>query len=145
MSVFIDTGVFIAYVNKRDEHHIPATHIIEEILTNKYGAAFTSDMVFDELMTFILYKTGDISKAIRARDLILGNRDKDVVRFINLIFVDEDILEKSWNSFVKYADKKLSFTDCSTIELMKTRGIENLASFDGGFDGMVDRIHTRDK
>jgi len=140
MSVFIDTGIFIAYVNKRDEHHIPATHIIEEILTNKYGAAFTSDMVFDELMTFILYKTGDISKAIRVRDLILGNRDKDVVRFINLIFVDEDILEKSWNSFVKYADKKLSFTDCSTIELMKIRSIPHIASFDGGFDGIVERI-----
>ncbi|VVB51205.1 Uncharacterised protein [uncultured archaeon] len=43
MSVFIDTGIFIAYVNKRDERHIPATHIVEEILTNKYGAAFTSD------------------------------------------------------------------------------------------------------
>ena len=140
MSVFIDTGIFIAYVNKRDEHHIPATHIIEEILTNKYGAAFTSDMVFDELMTFILYKTGDISKAIRVRDLILGNRDKDVVRFINLIFVDEDILEKSWNSFVKYADKKLSFTDCSTIELMKIRSIPHIASFDGEFDGIVERI-----
>ncbi|HEY6586222.1 MAG TPA: PIN domain-containing protein [Candidatus Methanoperedens sp.] len=140
MSVFIDTGIFIAYVNKRDEHHILATHIVEEILTNKYGAAFTSDMVFDELMTFILYKTGDISKAIRVRDLILGNGDKDIVRFINLIFVDEDILEKSWNSFVKYADKKLSFTDCSTIELMKIRGIPHLASFDGGFDGIIERI-----
>ncbi len=140
MSVFIDTGIFIAYVNKRDERHILATHIVEEILTNKYGAAFTSDMVFDELMTFILYKTGDISKAIRVRDLILGNGDKDIVRFINLIFVDEDILEKSWNSFVKYADKKLSFTDCSTIELMKIRGIQHLASFDGGFDGIIERI-----
>jgi predicted nucleic acid-binding protein len=59
---------------------------------------------------------------------------------MNLIFVDVDILEKSWNTFVKYSGKKLSFTDCSTVELMKNRGIEHLASFEGGFDGIVDRV-----
>jgi predicted nucleic acid-binding protein len=140
LSIFIDTGIFIGYVNKKDEHHTPATHLVEDIMKNKYGAAFTSDMVFDELMTFILYKTGDIGKAVTVRDLILGNGEKDVPRFMNLIFVDVDILEKSWNTFVKYSGKKLSFTDCSTIELMKNRGIEHLASFDGGFDGIVDRL-----
>ncbi len=145
MSIFIDTGIFIGYVNKKDEHHTPATHLLEDIMKNKYGAAFTSDMVFDELMTFILYRTGDIGKAVTVRDLILGNVEKEVPRFMNLIFADMDILEKSWNTFVKYSGKKLSFTDCSTIELMKIRGIENLASFDGGFDGMVDRVYTRDK
>lgn len=139
MSIFIDTGIFIAYINKKDEHHTIAAHLVEDIMKNKYGAAFTSDMVFDESMTFILYKTGDIGKAISVRDLILGNEEKGVPRFIALIFVDGDILEKSWNTFVKYAGKRLSFTDCSTIELMKTRDIEYLASFDGGFDGIVAR------
>lgn len=140
MSIFIDTGVFIAYVNKRDEHNTIATHLVKDIMKNKYGAAFTSDMVFDESMTFILYKTGDIGKAISVRDLILGNEEKDIPRSMALIFVDGDILEKSWNTFVKCASKRLSFTDCSTIELMKTRGIEHLASFDGGFDGIVERV-----
>ena len=139
MSIFIDSSIFIAYVNKRDEHHAFAAHLIEDIMKNKYGAAFTSDMVFDESMTFILYKTGDIGKAISVRDLILGNEVKDIPLFMVLIFVDGDILEKSWNTFVKYAGKRLSFTDCSTIELMKTRSIEHLASFDGGFDGIVAR------
>ncbi|MCX9011893.1 MAG: PIN domain-containing protein [Candidatus Methanoperedens sp.] len=141
MSIFIDTGVFIAYVNKKDEYHASAVRLVEDVMKNKYGAAFTSEMVFDESMTFILYKTGDISKAISVRDLILGNKEKDVPRFMALVFVDGDILEKSWNTFVKYAGKRLSFTDCSTIELMKSRGIEHLASFDGGFDGIVARLH----
>lgn len=140
MSIFIDTGIFIAYVNRRDEHHTSATHLVEDIMKNKYGAAFTSDMVFDESMTFILYRTGDIHKAVSVRDLVLGNGEKDVPQFMDLIFIDVDILEKSWNTFVKYADKRLSFTDCSTIELMKNRSIEHLASFDGKFDGIVARI-----
>ena len=140
MSIFIDSGIFIAYINKRDEHHTSASHIIGDIMKNKYGAVFTSDMVFDETITFILYKTGDINRAIGIRDLILGNEEKDIPRFINFFFVDSELLEKSWNTFVKYADKRLSFTDCSTVELMKNRNINYLASFDGGFDGIVARV-----
>ncbi len=34
--------------------------------SNEFGAAFTSDMIFDEAMTFVLYKT-DINKAIGIR------------------------------------------------------------------------------
>lgn len=140
MSVFIDSGVFIAYINKRDEHHDSASHIIGDIMENKYGVAFTSDMVFDETITFILYKTGDFNRAISVRDLILGNEEKDIPRFINLFFVDGELFEKSWDTFVKYADKRLSFTDCSTIELMRNKNIKYLASFDGGFDGIVARV-----
>ncbi|NOR47349.1 MAG: PIN domain-containing protein [Methanosarcinaceae archaeon] len=55
MSIFIDTGIFIAYVNRKDEHHSAATGLLESIMKNKYGAAFTSDFIFNELMTFILY------------------------------------------------------------------------------------------
>lgn len=140
MSIFIDTGVLIAYINRKDEHHTYAVHLVEKILNNEYGTPFTSDMVFDETMTFILYKTGDIDKAISVRDLIFGNKEKDILRFMTLLFMDMEILENSWNTFVKYADKKLSLTDCSSIEFMKNRGIQNLASFDAGFDGMVTRI-----
>ena len=140
MSVFIDTGLFIAYINNRDEHHAKASSIIEDVMKNKYGAAFTSNMVFDEAMTFILYKTGDVKKAIGVRDLIMGNEEKDIPRFMNMLFVDEEILENGWDIFVKYANKKLSFTDCSIIELMKSRNIGHLASFDAGFDGIVSRL-----
>ena len=140
MSIFIDTGIFIAYVNRKDEHHSAATGLLESIMKNKYGAAFTSDFVFNELMTFILYKTGDVKKAGQARDIILGNEKKDIPRFINMLFIDQEILERGWITFAKYADKKLSFTDCSIIELIKNKDIDHLASFDGGFDGIVSRI-----
>jgi len=92
-------------------------------------------------MTFILYKTGDVKKAGQARDIILGNEKKDIPRFINMLFIDQEILERWWITFAKYADKKLSFTDCSIIELMKNKSIDHLASFDGGFDGIVSRIN----
>ncbi|MDD5473110.1 MAG: PIN domain-containing protein [Candidatus Methanoperedens sp.] len=140
MSIFIDTGIFIGHVNKDDKHHAAASGLVEEIMDNKYGIAFTSNAVFDEAVTFTLYKTGNVKKAFEIRDLIFENEKEDVPQFMNLLFVDKEVLNKGWNIFVKYANKKLSFTDCTTIELMKSRDIEYLASFDGGFDGIVSRL-----
>jgi len=57
-----------------------------------------------------------------------------------MLFIDLKMLENERDTFAKYADNKLSFTDCSIIELMKNKGIDQLASFDGGFDGIVSRI-----
>lgn len=140
MSIFIDTGVFIAYVNRKDEHHALASALLEDIMKNKYGLAFTSDYVFDEAVTYVLYKTGDIRKARNVRDLILGDDEKGLPGFINLFYVDEEVLQGAWKAFLKYADKKLSFTDCSCIELMRAKGIEHIASFDHGYDGIVSRL-----
>ena len=142
MSIFIDAGIFIAYGNEKDKFHAQASGLIDDITENKHGAAFTSNAVFDEAVTFLLYKTGDVRNAARVRDLIIGNKEKDISQFMNLLFVDKEVLNKGWNIFVKYANKKLSFTDCTTIELMNNKDIEYLASFDGGFDGIVARIGT---
>ena len=140
MSIFIDAGIFIAYLNKKDSHHSKATDLIDDIMDNKHGAAFTSNEVFDEVVTFLLYKTGDVRNSARVKELILGNKEKDIPQLMNLLFVDQEMLDKAWKIFVKYANKKLSFTDCTTIELMNSKDIEYLASFDGGFDGIVTRI-----
>ncbi len=67
---------------------------------------------------FALY---NITKAAQLKDITLGNEIKDIPRFINMLFIDQEILENGWITFAKYADKKLSFTDCSIIELMKIR------------------------
>ncbi len=140
MSIFIDTGIFIAYINKLDKHYGAASALMEDIMKNKYGMAFTSGLVFTEAMTFVLYKTRDENKIISMKDLILGNKEKDIPQFINILFMDREVLDKTWDIFIRYAAKKLSFTDCSIIEMMRNRDIEHIASFDGGFDGIVSRL-----
>jgi len=32
MSIFIDAGIFIAYLNKKDSHHSKATDLIDDIM-----------------------------------------------------------------------------------------------------------------
>lgn len=140
MSIFIDSNVFIAYINKSDENYGRASEIFEDIMKNKYGMPFTSDYIFNETVTTALYRTGSIARAIDVRDLMLGNEEKEIPSFITMLFVTGDLLSNAWKLFLKYSEKKLSFTDCASIELIKSRGIEYIASFDKDFDGIVSRI-----
>ncbi|MFH1774741.1 MAG: PIN domain-containing protein [Methanobacteriota archaeon] len=139
MSMLIDSNVFIAYINKSDENHDKADELLEDIMKNKYGMPFTSDYIFNETVTTVLYRTGNIARAVDVRDLILGNEEKEIPSFITMIFITEDVLSNAWKLFLKYSEKKLSFTDCASIELIKSRGIEYIASFDKDFNGIVSR------
>jgi predicted nucleic acid-binding protein len=54
--------------------------------------------------------------------------------------VGSDDFKEAWRLFPQYADRGLSFTDCTSIALLKTRGIESIVSFDADFDGIAPRI-----
>ena len=45
-----------------------------------------------------------------------------------------------WSLFTEYPERRLSFTDCTSIALMRKRGIDAIASFDRDFDGIIPRI-----
>jgi|Deesub1362A_J573_1020465.scaffolds.fasta_scaffold00059_67 hypothetical protein len=136
MSIFIDTSVFVAYINKRDSSHDRAVHLLEDIMGGKYGRAYTSDYIFDEAVTFSLLKTKDVKKALDVGKLILG--DGNLPRFTDILFVDRGVFNKAWEIFLKYG--RLSFTDCTSIALMSEYEIRYIASFDSGFDGVVIRL-----
>ncbi len=140
MSIFIDTGVFVGYVNKKGKNHDIAVNLLEDIMRNRYRAAFASDYIFDEAVTVALYRTKDIRKAIDAGELIIGSREKGIAQFVNILPVSKVIFNEAWKSFLKYPEKMLSFTDCTSIALIKGREIDYIASFDKDFDGIVNRV-----
>jgi predicted nucleic acid-binding protein len=140
MSIFIDTGVFIGYVNEKDKNHDVAVNLLDGIMMNRYRSPFTSDYIFDEAVTVALYRTKDIRKAIDVGDLIVGNEEKGLTRFINILSVSKSIFNEAWKLFLKYPDKMLSFTDCASIALIKGREIDCIASFDKDFEGIVNRV-----
>ena len=59
MSVFIDTGAFLAYRNKEDRYHEIACKLFTEALKGKYGQMYTSDYVYDETLTLALVRTNN--------------------------------------------------------------------------------------
>lgn len=137
MSVFIDTGVFVAFHNTRDVNHSRALELMKNIVTGKLGYAYTSDYVFDEAVTVALLRTRRLETALTVGKLILGELTNP---FLMILRVNDEAFKETWKIFQQYAEKGLSFTDCTSIVLMKMRGVENLASFDTHFDGIVPRI-----
>ncbi|MFQ6077393.1 MAG: type II toxin-antitoxin system VapC family toxin [Candidatus Bathyarchaeia archaeon] len=137
MSVFIDSGIFVAFHNIRDPNHGRASELIREIVTGGLGSAYTSDYVFDEAVTTALVRTRRTEMALSVGRMILGELTRP---FLAVLTVNGEAFREAWKLFQKHAGRGLSFTDCTSIALMRVRGIENIASFDEDFDGIVPRI-----
>jgi predicted nucleic acid-binding protein len=135
LNVFIDSGIFIAFHNKRDVNHDRAKEIMKSIANGDMGSAYTSDYIFDEAVTSALIRTRRMDMALSVGKMILGEL---ITPFVIILRVNGDAFREAWKFFSQYAEKGLSFTDCASIALMKS--INKITSFDSDFDGIVPRI-----
>ena len=133
MSVFADTGVFLAYRNKKDRYHEVALKIFRDALKGKYGQIYTSDYIYDEALTLALARTNNIDVAMDIAEVIHSPR-------IKMIFVDAGLLERSTKTVRKYSGRNLSFTDAVSIEIMNEFEIEKYIGFDAHFNGIVEQV-----
>ena len=133
MSVFIDTGAFLAYRNKKDKYHEIANKLFMDALKGKYGQIYTSDYIYDEALTLALIRTNNVEVAMDIAYVIMSPR-------IKMIFVDKEMLEKSTKTFKQYSDRNLSFTDAITIEIMNEFEIGKYLGFDSHFNGIVEQV-----
>lgn len=123
MSVFLDTGYFVALINKQDIYRKEALTISELIKDGKYGIIFTSNYIFDELITHIMVRQNH-SKAVKVGQSIIESD-------IKILEVLQTTFDDSWSLFKQR--KNLSFTDCTIVKAMEQNNIKNLATFDKEF------------
>jgi len=112
----------VSYYNTRDSNHEKAKKIISDIITGKYGKAFTSDYVFDEAVTVCLIRTKSLKAARKLGEHLLKSE-------ISLLKVTETVFRTAWKLF----SVKLSFTDWTNASFLKTYGIDCIATFDREF------------
>jgi predicted nucleic acid-binding protein len=126
--VFIDTAFWVAVVRQPDAKHERAKALGKRILERR-AKAVISDMVLAEVVTFILKKDGH-TRAQELMNLLEENT--------TILFVDKAVLEEAKSLLRRYWSprKRLSVCDATSYVLMRGRGIEDLYSFDSGFDGL---------
>jgi len=126
--VFVDSNFWIAAARERDAQHERAKALGTEMLGRR-AVAVISDMVLAEVVTFILKKDGH-EAARKLMDLLEVNT--------TILFVDKSLLSDAMALLKTYWSprKKLSVCDATSYELMQNREIEQLYSFDSGFDGL---------
>lgn len=138
MSVFIDTGVFYAHHDRDASRHETATTAMQTLVSGQYGELYTSEYVYDETVTLIRTRTGRFDDAKVVGDRIRGTDPYPGA--ITVLHVSKALFERIIETFERYSDHSLSFTDASTIALVDYNDIDHMLSFDDDFDGIVDRL-----
>jgi len=126
--VFIDTAFWIAAARQPDARHERAKALGKALLQRR-AKLVISDLVLAEVVTLILKKDGQ-EPAQKLMDLLEDNT--------TILFVDKAVLEDAKSLLRRYWSprKRLSVCDATSRILMQKRGIEDVYSFDSGFDGL---------
>ncbi len=123
--ILLDTSFLLSVEVEGDSNHNKAVHIRDEIVKGAFGAAAITDYIFDETVTVTFGRTKNLGKAV-----LIGDSLKSASEVLK---VDEADIEHAWKLFKNQKSTKLSFTDCTTLAVMKRNSIENIATFDDDF------------
>jgi len=123
--IFIDTGAYLARFHTADQHYQQACLAWEQAREQRW-IIVTSHHVIDELATLLARRSSYVFSAhkimqIYASPLTLIERSNEEDEQIALAF------------FQKYADQKVSFTDCLSFAMMKRLQIQQVFTFDYHF------------
>jgi len=132
LKVFIDTGGFIARYHSKDQHHNDAMDYLKKIESGEAGVRklYTSDYVIDETITTIFARTASFELAKKCGEAIISSKA------IERLLIDEETFRQAWEFFKARGDIGLSFTDATSLVLIRKKGIDAIFAFDNHFAKM---------
>ncbi|AKH98015.1 type II toxin-antitoxin system VapC family toxin [Halanaeroarchaeum sulfurireducens] len=141
MSVFVDTGVLYAHHDTDASRHESAVSALEAIFrSQEYGRVYTSDYVYDEVVTLTQRRTGRVADGVAVGRRIRGDGYPNA---IELLHSSPSLFADAVSVYEAYADHELSFTDAMSVVLVRFHDIDSILSFDD-FDGVVERFKPED-
>jgi uncharacterized protein len=124
-AVFVDTGGWMACADRADPAHSSCTAARDSIL-EAGRILITTDFVVDETLTLIRFRLG-----LAAADAWWQQIDGSArLRWER---IENDRFERARNLFFQYRDKDLSFTDCTSIAVMRELKLRSVITTDGHF------------
>lgn len=121
--IFVDTGAWFAAAVPSDPDHPAASRW----LAANAGPLLTTDYIVDETLT-LLRARGERTRALLIGEVFFDGRLAEIHR------LDESDITLSWEVFKRFDDKGWSFTDCTSLVLMRRLGISQAFAFDAHFE-----------
>ena len=131
MTVFVDTGGWIALAVIRDRFHKKAATYYRKLSKEKVPLV-TSNYILAETYTRIRYDDGH-AKALQFNALI-----QEAVRVgrLRLEWITPQIQNEAWKIFEEYDDQVFSMVDCTSFIIARRVGAKEAFGFDEHFNIM---------
>jgi len=128
MKIFIDTGVWFSFLVRRDQYHDKSVEIMEK-LQYKGALLVTSDFVLSETYTLLMRKLGT-QAALKFLELIKAQVE---AKFTEITWIDQVVLDQSYNLLQKFSDQPLSLTDATSAIIVRQNKFSFIATYDRHF------------
>lgn len=124
--IFVDASAWYALLAEKDLHHSEAAEFFAEVARGRFGAPVTTDYVLDETFTLLRLCQG-VAPVRRLADLLQRSPT------IHRVRIGEGTFQASLELMLSHADKKWSFTDCSSFVTMREAGVSRAFTLDHNF------------
>ena len=136
MSMLIDTGIFYAFYNKKDTHHLDSIGILIHAMEGKWGRVYTTNLIASETATLLRYRIS-LNAAVNFLNALKKSG-------IIIFYMDQTTYDDIIKIFKRYHDKPLSFVDAFSMKITSDLGINYLATYDErSFKGIANNIIGR--
>ena len=130
MKLFIDTWGWLTLRDRKESRHQEVKKFYSQV-RGRQGIIYTSDYVLDETITLLFRRL-----PFKAAKGSLAAIDKAIKEgYLQMERVTSERFEKAKGLRLKYQDKpKISFTDFTTLVIMKELGVKGIISGDEHFE-----------
>lgn len=127
-ALFLDTSGLFPYYHPETREHETVTAFLTAVGNNNlpYRPLYTSTYVLDELATLLLSK-GTHELAMTALQRTLDSEH------VTVLEETDEALATARNSFERYSDRSISFTDHLSAVQMRECDIDHVLAYDGDF------------
>ncbi|HEY3857630.1 MAG TPA: PIN domain-containing protein [Verrucomicrobiae bacterium] len=127
--VFVDTWGWLAYGHRRDSHHSEIKLLFEKLIAH-HIPIHTSDYILDELIT-LLFRRETHNEALRFLDGLMADFARGRIQIQKLT---TERFREALDLRRRYHDKPdISFTDFTTMVIMRELGITSVVTEDNHF------------
>jgi predicted nucleic acid-binding protein len=123
MKLLVDTSALLALLLSDDRNHPSAAEFVRRHPRARY---VLTELILSEVVTRIRARAGAERAASAGDDLLRSQR-------FELLFVDAVVAAGALRLMRRFGDKRLSFTDCASFEVMTRLKLEAAFSFDRDF------------